>query len=806
MKFLSKKLDRWKNQVGDDFICKKNKKYTPGIFNCAIHRKIGLSEQFYEDCRTNNREFRLFIDLTKIQMEEKSTGRLVVVSNRLPFQLIERNNKITLKESDGGLVSALKSFFERTEAENLFSEKWWIGSADFSEKRWQKFSDYKETGPSFRIDPIFVDKKTYNRYYNGFCNATIWPLFHYFPSFVEFDEENFLSYEQVNQQFADKLVCLLRPGDVLWIHDYQLFLLPGMIRKKVPDATIGFFLHIPFPTFEIFRLLHRSWKEKIIHGMLGADLIGFHTQEYVQHFLKTLRMVAGIDHQYRSIFIDRRVIKADMFPIGIDYEKFHNAANREDVITQRNAIVKNFGERKIIFSVDRLDYTKGVTHRLSGFERFLEQHPEWRELVVLVLVVVPSRQIISKYNERRKLIEEQVGRINGKYSTLQWQPVIYRYSHLSFPELCALYQSADVGLITPLRDGMNLVAKEYVASRTALHGVLILSELAGAASEMGEAILVNPMDKDEVAQAIFTALNLPLEAQQQKMVHLQKRLKEYTVVDWVDDFLKQLNEVKAQQLAQETKLVTTGIKQRLAAEFQSAPLRHLLLDYDGTLVPFAKHPSEALPDEKLLKLLSALGSDSRTDLTIISGRSHLTLQQWFHDIPANLVAEHGAAIRLADGIWKNDYAEELNWKPLIRPTLDLFAHRSPGSFVEEKNHTLAWHYRNVDPDLGFVRSRELLDNLYHLVRNAQLQVIDGNKVIEVRVAGIDKGAAARKLILEKPYNFILAVGDDKTDEDMFRVLEHKAVTIKVGRGHTLAQYTISSQQEVVDLLNQLATL
>lgn len=735
----------------------------------------------------------------------KKNGRLIVVSNRLPFQLIERHNKISLKESDGGLVSALKSFFERGDAHNPFYEKWWIGSADFPEKRWKKFNAADENKQAFKINPIFVDAKLYNRYYNGFCNATIWPLFHYFPSFVEFDEENFRSYEAVNQQFADHLTTFLKPGDVLWIHDYQLFLLPGMIREKIPDATIGFFLHIPFPTFEIFRLLHRSWKEKIIHGLLGADLIGFHTHEYVQHFLKTIRMVAGIDHQYRSLFSGNRIIKADLFPIGIDFDKFHQAAQLEDVADQRSAIRKNFGERKIIFSVDRLDYTKGVTHRLAGFERFLEQHPEWRELVVFVLVVVPSRQIISKYNERRKLIEEQVGRINGKYSSLQWQPVIYRYNHLSFPELCALYQSADVGLITPLRDGMNLVAKEYVASRTGQHGVLVLSELAGAASEMGEALLVNPMDKDETAQAIHTALNMPLELQQRKMMLLQKRLKEYSVVDWVQDFLRQLDETKTQQELQETKYLTGPIRQKLVSEFQSASLRHLLLDYDGTLVPFAKHPGEAKPDKDLLQLLSVLAADSKTDLTIISGRSVAALQDWFDQMRINIVAEHGASIRNVEGIWSTEYEDDMGWKQLIRPTLELFTQRSPGSFVEEKRYTLAWHYRNVDTDLGFGRSRELLDSLYHLVRNVQLQVIDGNKVIEVRIAGIDKGVAARKVIQEKPYDFILAFGDDKTDEDMFKALENKAATIKVGSGHTFAQYTISSQQEVLQFLNTLAT-
>ncbi|HEY5748261.1 MAG TPA: bifunctional alpha,alpha-trehalose-phosphate synthase (UDP-forming)/trehalose-phosphatase [Chryseolinea sp.] len=735
-------------------------------------------------------------------MEEKKNRRLVLVSNRLPFQLLEKNKRITLKESDGGLVSALKSYFER-ETSNAFDEKWWIGSADFPEKRWESFSNDKKRRPQdFEVEPLFLDTKLYNRYYNGFCNATLWPLFHYFPSFVEFDDDTFRAYEEVNQRFADKLIAFLKPGDVLWIHDYQLMLLPCMIRKMLPDATIGFFLHIPFPNFEIFRLMHRSWKEKIIHGLLGADLLGFHTQEYVQHFLKTVRMVAGLDHYYRAIYVDDRIVKADLFPLGIDYEKFHNASEQLPVRQQKEVVLKNFGERKIIFSVDRLDYTKGVTHRLAGFERFLEQHPSWREKVVFIMVVVPSRQIISKYNQRRKLIEEQVGRINGKYSTLTWQPIIYRYSHLSFAELSALYQSADIGLITPLRDGMNLVAKEYVASQRDGRGTLILSELAGAASELGEAILVNPVDKEEMGQAIFTALTQPEETQKQNMAILQQRLQEYTVLHWVNDFLKQLQEVKDLQKVQETKFVNRAARTSIATAFKAAHSRHLFLDYDGTLVPFAKHPREAVPDKSLLQLLARLSADDRTQVTIISGRAYPLLEGWFRNLPINLVAEHGAAIRHPEGTW-NEHSADQSWKPLIRPMLDLFTQRSLGSFVEEKDHTLAWHYRNVDPELGFVRSRELLDNLYHLVRNAQLQVIDGNKVIEVRVVGVDKGVAARHLIQEHPSDFVLAIGDDKTDEDMFKALADKGITIKVGPGHTQAQYTVPSQKEVLGLLYQL---
>ncbi len=733
--------------------------------------------------------------------EKKKNNRLVVVSNRLPFHLQEKKSKIFLKESDGGLVSALKSYFEKSEDESVV-EKLWIGSAEFPLKRWEKFNTKQRPKSSFDVVPIFIEEKTYSRFYNGFCNATLWPLFHYFPSIVEFDDQTFRAYEEVNRIFAEKILEVLQADDVLWIHDYQLMLLPGLIRKQRPDAKIGFFLHIPFPSFEVFRLLHRPWKDKIIRGLLGADLIGFHTHEYVQHFLKTVQMVTGYDHQFRSILLSTRTVKADLFPLGIDYKKFNEALSVPEVAEERERVRQNFADRKIIFSVDRLDYTKGITHRLSGFERFLERHSEWREKVVFVMVVVPSRQIVTKYSERRKLIEEQVGRINGKYSSLQWQPILYRYNNLSFPELAALYESSDLGLITPLRDGMNLVAKEYVAS---CHdrGVLILSELAGAANEMGEALIVNPMDKEEVADAILVGLTMSPEDQKQRLEILQKRLKEYDVLHWVNDFLKQLDETKESQKHQATKKLLRSEEDDIVTRFKNSETRHLFLDYDGTLVPFARHPRLATPNKELIQLLCTLSSDLKTEITIISGRDSVTLGEWFKNLPINLVAEHGASIRLRGENWKDERDIDETWKPRIRPTLELFTQRSPGALIEEKQHTLAWHYRNVDPELGFIRSREVLDNLHHLLRNTPLNIVDGNKVIEVRMSGVDKGSVAKKLIENKDYDFILAVGDDKTDEDLFRALADKAVTIKIGVGNTLARYNLPDQEEVIRLLKEL---
>lgn len=735
---------------------------------------------------------------TGMIMQEK---RLVIISNRLPFQLVKKNRRVELRESDGGLVSALKSYFDRDHGNTDFSSTLWIGSADFSETDWHNFNQ-ADHSLAYQVEPLFVDKKLYNKYYNGFCNSTLWPLFHYFPSFVEFSHDTFNAYEETNQLFADKILSLLKPDDVLWIHDYQLMLLPGMIREAKPGATIGFFLHIPFPSFELFRMLHRPWKEKLISGILGADLIGFHTHEYVQHFLKTVQMVTGYDHEFRTIFAKDRIVKTDLFPLGIDFEKFHSAIDLPQIAEQRQAIERNFPGKKILFSVDRLDYTKGITHRLSGFEHFLQLHPEWLEKIIFILVVVPSRQIVSKYNERKKLIEEEIGRINGKYSTLQWQPIIYRYSQLSFHELVAMYSVSDAALITPLRDGMNLVSKEYIASTR--NGVLILSELAGAASELGECILVNPMDKKEVAGAILEAITMSAEVKTTKRDLLQQRLKEYTVIQWINDFLKQLDDVKSQQAVQRTKQLTAEIVRNIQHEFRSAGKRLLLLDYDGTLVPFAKHPQFATPTDPLLRNLKRIASDPNTDVTIISGRAGDFLEQWLGDLPVNLVAEHGAGIRLKNEKWNYGPGDNQSWKSIILPVLEMFKQRSPGSFIEQKTHTLVWHYRNVEKELGFNRSRELLDNLRHLIHNSPLNIIDGNKVIEIRTAGIDKGVVVQKITKEATYDFVLAIGDDKTDEDMFKVLDENSVTIKIGSGHTAAKYTVANQQEALRLIETFA--
>jgi trehalose 6-phosphate synthase/phosphatase len=730
-------------------------------------------------------------------------GRLIIISNRLPFSIDHEGDQLNLRQSSGGLVSAIKSYFESDSSKNRgFTKKLWLGVADFPQNEWSVVEE-KLSGRDFQIVPLFLNKLLYKDYYNGFSNSVLWPLFHYFPNLVESNVHYFDAYVKVNRAFADKLIPLLQPDDTIWIHDYQLLMLPEMIRAEKAGATIGFFLHIPFPSYELFRTLPAEWKTSLLKGVLGSDLIGFHTHDYAQHFLQTSKMLLGVDSSFHSMQYQDRLIKADLFPISIDYKKFNKACNDPETKQYYNEIKKNFEGKKIIFSVDRLDYTKGLMDRLNAFEHFLDQYPDWREKVVFILNIVPSRDDIQAYTERKQQIEQKVSTINGKVSSITWQPIIYRYTHLPFNELAALYKAADVALITPLRDGMNLVAKEYVASCSGRKGVLILSELAGAANELNEALLVNPTDTNEVSNAINRALTMPVEEQEHRMFLMQQRLSDYDVIKWVSDFLDQLANVKQEQLKQQVKVLDERVIAQIHLHYQMAKSRCLLLDYDGTLVPYARIPSEAKPNEELRNILDGLSADTKNSVVIISGREAYTLEKWLGDLPMMLVAEHGASYKPKGDQWQQAVSIPDQWKNEIRPIMQLFVTHCVGSFIEEKTNTLAWHYRNTHPELGFTRSRELINNLTQLLQNTMLQVVDGNKVVEVRMSGFDKGIMALKIVNDLQPDFVLCIGDDTTDEDMFKALGERAYSIKVSNGSTAAQYTVFSQIKVLQLLKKL---
>lgn len=736
--------------------------------------------------------------------------RLLIVSNRLPLQMIEEDGVSKLTPSTGGLVSSIKSFLQSKVGaadENSFRSTLWIGSLEVSQKKYlKKKLDVHLQDADFALHPVFLPSATRDKHYNGFCNDTIWPLFHYFPSYARYKDEYFDHYIKANQFFCDEIVSVYEPGDVIWIHDYHLMLLPAMLRTRIPDATIGFFLHIPFPSFELFRMLPGAWRTAILEGMLGADLIGFHTSSYVQYFLRSVKHLLGHETTHRCVTSPERTVVVDIFPVSIDFEKFHSVVGQTEIFNERNRLRKRLGEANLVISIDRLDYTKGILNRLEGFELFLQQNPHYHQKVTLMMVVVPSRDIIVKYKELKEQIEGLVSRINGQLGSMEWTPIIYQYKAVDFSQLCALYIAADVALVTPIRDGMNLVAKEFIASRGDKRGVLILSEGAGAANELGEALIVNPTDRREIANALSLALNMPVKEQMARNTFMQRRLKNYDVVKWADQFIEILNNARQEQEETKIKILSAESEKVMLHQYATAKKRLLLLDYDGTLSPISRYPHLAMPNNDTLQLLDKLSKDKRNVVVIISGRNKEVLHDWLGEINIDLVAEHGGYFRLLGAEWEGASSISVEWKPLVVQEMSVFADRCPGSFVEEKDLSVAWHYRNADHELGFTRSRELHHRLTELANHLDFQVMEGKKLIEVRPRGVDKGQAALRWIAKEDWDFILAVGDDRTDEDLFRVIPEHSWSIRVGLVQTAAKYNLTNQKDVLRTLNALVNV
>lgn len=729
-------------------------------------------------------------------------GKTIIISNRLPVQLQISNGGITAVPSVGGLATGMKSVHSG-------GDSLWIGWSGLTDEEIPEelVGDIDKALAKHGSSKVRLTSEEVDGFYYGFSNRTIWPLFHYFLEYSEFELASWNTYKAVNQKFADAILEKAGEDDTIWIHDYQLMLVPQMVREQRPNISIGFFLHIPFPSFEIFRTM--PWREEVLRGLLGSDLIGFHIYDYERHFLSSVRRLLGLEVSFNDIYLDNRIIKVDSFPMGIDYKKFKDAAEEHaktspdelSELQQRlNTHKKSDPDNKFLLSIDRLDYSKGIAKRLYAFEYFLNKYPQYKEKVRLIILAVPSRSNVPQYQLLKREIDELVGRINGEFSTVSWTPIWYFYRSMPFENLIDLYTSSDIAWLTPLRDGMNLVAKEYIATRTDKTGVLILSEMAGSANEMNESLLINPNNFEQIADAINEAINMPVEEQQSRNEILQKRLERYNVEKWANDFMNSLRAQKDIDATNVSKRVTDLRLNSISEDYGKAKKRLLFLDYDGTLAGFHNDPQKASPDEELYTLLDALHNQEGTDLFLISGRDKDTFTKWFLPKGYNMIVEHG--------VWISQDGEEFkllenvknDWMGKIRPVLESFVDRTPGSFIEEKNYSLAWHYRKTDPDFGNLRAMELSTVLTSLIGTDDLSVLNGNKVMEVKSSNVNKGRASMRMLGEGDYDYVFAIGDDWTDEFMFQELPESTVTVKVGRQKTAAKYFVENTQKVRELL------
>lgn len=731
--------------------------------------------------------------------------KIIIVSNRLPLTVIKKNNTaFRYQPSAGGLASGLKSFVETLKSVSPGNGYSWVGwtGTTVPKSTERIIRDELETGNMY---PVFLTENTKEKYYNGFCNRTIWPLFHYFTSLSLIEPQCWEEYKKVNRLYAEEIIRLAKPEDIIFIHDFHLMLLPGYLRKKLPGQTIGFFLHIPFPSYEVYKILPVKWRVEILNGLLGADLIGFHTLDYTQYFLSCIARILGYGHSLGTLDLPDRIVRTITLPLGIDYQKYSSGFMTKKARNKIKKLDTLFGNNKIILSVDRLDYTKGITERLAGYEIFLHQNQKWQKRVTMILVLVPSRTGVESYQAMKKKTDELVGRINGKFGTIDWTPILYQYTSVNFDALEAYYRKSDIALITPIRDGMNLIAKEFVAAKKDGGGVLILSETAGAAKELTEAVIINP-NKEEIAEAIATALVMPLKEQRERLSVMNDRLSRNPVHLWGRTFIDTLVQTKTEQAQFIAKRIRENIVRQLMDEYRKAKQRLILLDYDGTLISYRPDPAKAVPPKRLLSLLKKLSSRPGNDVVLVSGRDTDIMERWFRHVPIGLVTEHGAMIRIGSSNWIPLTTEDVSWKKDLFPIFRKYSDWLTGSFIEEKNHSLAWHYRKSDPYLSGIYESEFMNEISQQIGNTNLQILKGNKVIEVKSASIHKGAAIQRWLAESTYDFILAIGDDVTDEDMFTALPQDAYTIKVGTNHSRARYTVATPVSVRSILGGLAQL
>lgn len=473
--------------------------------------------------------------MSKAQPESKDGGqRLIVVSNRLPMTIKkEETYKFTM--SSGGLVSALSGL----KKEMSFSWIGWPGK-DFNEEDRKTIS--KTLKSDYNCKPVFLDDELADAHYNGFSNSILWPLFHYHPGEVSFNDESWEAYKNANQMFADAVFEELRDGDMVWVHDYHLMMLPQMLRKKMGDTMknvkIGWFLHTPFPSSEIYRVL--PVRSEVLLGVLNSDLIGFHTYDYARHFLSSCSLVLNLETFPNSIEFEGRKVKVGTFPIGIDPEKFIEEQGVKSVVERINRLKEKFKGFQVIVGVDRLDYIKGVPQKLAGYEYFFEKYPQFIGKVVLVQVAVPTRSDVPEYQYLTSRVDEQVGRINGRFGTVEYVPIHYMYQSVNFQELVALYSISDVCLVSSTRDGMNLVSYEFICSQQEKHGTLILSEFAGAAQSLNGSLIVNPWDTEDMADTIFNALSLTPETRKENHQKLFRYVTKYTAAYWGMNFVREL--------------------------------------------------------------------------------------------------------------------------------------------------------------------------------------------------------------------------------------------------------------------------
>ena len=610
----------------------------------------------------------------------------------------------------------------------------------------------------------------------------LFTLFHYkqnAPSDGRAIKKAWQDYEKMNEAFADAIMAVYQPGDIVLVHDYQLLRLPLLLRQRIPNIYIGFFLHIPFPSSEYYRGLTK--RKEILEGVLGANMIGFQAFSYSRHFSSCCQRILDLDSSQAGVDFFGVHVYVDVFPIGINATTTLQSSFGSPAIEDKmTALRELYAGKKIIVGRDRLDSVRGVAQKLQAFEIFLERHPEWHEKVVLIQVTSPTsiEDRDDKGDKTENKISDLVARINGNFGSLSFTPVQHYPQYLSKEEYFALLRIADLGLITSVRDGMNTTALEYVLCQREAHSPLIISEFSGTAGSLGAAMHINPWDLSGVADAIETALTMSEVDKKESHRKLYNYVTKNTIQTWSGNYLRRL----LTNLASFDQNKTTPALDRfkLLTRYQNSTRRLFMFDYDGTLTPIVRDPEAAIPSDRVIRTLKSLASDPRNAVWIISGRDEKFLDEWMGHIPAlGLSAEHGSFVRMPNSTdWENlTETFDMSWQPEVMEVFQNYTERTTGSFIERKKIALTWHYRRADPEWGAFQAQKCRSELEaEITTKWDVEVMAGKANLEVRPRFVNKGEIAKRLVkaygesAELAPDFVLCLGDDFTDEGKLLII------------------------------------
>ncbi|CAM6105282.1 unnamed protein product [Calypogeia fissa] len=734
---------------------------------------------------------------------QRVTQRLLVVANRLPVSATRKGDEWSLELSAGGLVSALLGVKQNFETR-------WIGWAGVPVQDELGRNALSTALAEKGCVPVFLDDETVDQYYNGYCNNVLWPLFHYIGlpqedrlAATRSLQSQFAAYKRANKLFAEAVYSQYQEGDVVWCHDYHLMFLPKSLKELNSNMKVGWFLHTPFPSSEIFRTL--PLRSELLKAVLTADLVGFHTYDYARHFVSACTRILGVEGTPEGVEDQGKLTRVAAFPIGIDPERFIEALETDVVKSHIQELRARFAGRKVMLGVDRLDMIKGIPQKLLAFEKFLEENPEWRDKVLLVQIAVPTRTDVHEYQRLTSQVHEIVGRINGRFGTLTTVPIHHLDRSLAFHELCAVYAITDVALVTSLRDGMNLVSYEYVACQNGRKGVLVLSEFAGAAQSLGAgAILVNPWNVSDVAMSIEDALTMSEAERNERHRHNFMHVTTHTAQAWADTFVSELNDTIVEAELRTLRIPPTLPTEMAIKAYQESSNRLLILGFNSTMTAQVEAPRRRGPDQiKEMKLrlhqglrrtLSILCDDPKTTIVILSGSEREILDEAFRDFDVWLAAENGMFLRHTRGEWMTTMPEHLNmdWVESVQLVFDYFCERTPRSYVEARETSLVWNYKYADVEFGRVQARDMLQHLWTgPISNAAVDVVQGGKSVEVRPVGVSKGAAIDRILGEivhsrhmtSPIDYVMCIGHFLSkDEDVYTFFEPELPFERDGSG------------------------